>query len=113
MSALRTSLDVALARAPAHPIPPMTDPMGQYWDQPSRFEIEIDETHAMMTRETFDKLRNYSHSQPTGVYPGKMWKWHCPVHCNEPRAWLKWFGESFIKDGREFCSSGARQILIV
>lgn len=34
-------------------IPPITDPMGRYWDQPSRDEIIVDDTHAVMTVKTF------------------------------------------------------------
>ena len=57
-----------------HPIPPMTDPQGKYWDQPPRFDILMDDKHALMTQATFGKLQDYSSSIPTGAYPGKMWK---------------------------------------
>lgn len=55
-------------------IPPMVDPLGQYWRQPKPSEIEIDDTHALMEKGAFDKLPEYSHSTPSGVYIGKMWK---------------------------------------
>ncbi len=57
-----------------HPIPPMLDPLGAYWLQPKREEIQIDLKHALMGRSAFAKLSEYSCSQPSGVYPGKMWK---------------------------------------
>jgi hypothetical protein len=57
-----------------HPIPPITDPMGKYWNQPNRFEIEIDDKSALMSQKTFSQIPDYTHSQPTGVYPGKMWR---------------------------------------
>lgn len=117
--ALLTSVQLVMSRTPAHVIPPITDPMGKHWEQPDRFEIEIDDTHALMSRETFENLHNYAHSQPSGVYPGKMWKWHCPgngVLCRCPKngpAYLKWFGETYTEKGVEYCRGGSREILIV
>lgn len=55
-------------------IPRITDPLGRYWDQPPLEEIELDETHALMTPYTFRALADYSNSRPTGAYPGKMWR---------------------------------------
>lgn len=55
-------------------IPPMTDPLSKYWGQPSAKDILIDETTAIMTEKTFRELKDYSASNPTGVYEGKMWK---------------------------------------
>lgn len=57
-----------------HPVPPMLDPMGKYWEQPARAHILVDNTHAIMSRETFDGLKEYSRTKPTGAYPGKMWR---------------------------------------
>lgn len=118
MSALLTSAEKVMQRVLAHPIPPITDPMGQHWDQPSRFDIEIDETHALMSQATFDALPNYTHSQPTGVYSGKMWKWHCEggnrmCRCQPGQpAYLRWFGSEFEKNGQKFVSNHSRIILI-
>jgi len=64
----------AAHRAANHAIPEMTDPMGRYWDQPDRSLIEVDDTHALMSLRTFRELKEYSASNPSGVYPGKMWK---------------------------------------
>lgn len=45
------------------------------WEAPDRSEIlAIDKDCVLMKQETFDRLLDYTHSQPTGLYPGKMWK---------------------------------------
>jgi hypothetical protein len=69
-------------------IPPITDPMGAHWKQPHRRYIELDETHALMSEQTFKGLMEYSSTFPSGTYEGKMWKaqrgdkwflaWYCP-----------------------------------
>lgn len=97
-----------------HPIPAMTDPMGQNWSQPNRFDIEVDGTHALMSDAAFRRLPEYSGTIPTGVYPGKMWRRHdgvydprCPV---EKRRWLLcWYGED--NGGR--CAIEFREVLLV
>lgn len=55
-------------------IPPITDPLGQSWKQPHRRSIELDDTHALMSEQTFKALKEYSTTIPTGRYDGKMWK---------------------------------------
>lgn len=55
-------------------IPPITDPMGKYWDQPPVSDILVDDTHALMTFLTWKRLAEYSSTLPTGTYTGKMWK---------------------------------------
>jgi hypothetical protein len=118
MPELLTASEIVMRRTPSHAIPPITDPMGQYWEQPNRFDIEVDATHALMSQVTFDALKNYAHSQPTGVYPGKMWKWHCnggntwcPCGPGRP-AMLMWFGPEFEEKGHKFCSNHSRIIVI-
>lgn len=71
-------------------IPPMTDPLGRYWKQPSDIrEAPIDDTHVLLRPDQFDELHEYSTSIPTGVYPGKCWKRH------ERGGWmLAWYGEA-------------------
>ena len=85
-------------------IPPITDPLGRYWKQPSKDDIAIDETHAMMTRATFDKLHSYNTSTPSGVYPGKMWKAY-----RFGKWWLRWFGDS----GPDMCTNNHREIELI
>ena len=55
-------------------IPPITDPLGKHWQQPHRRFIELDDTHALMSEQTFKGLKEYSTSIPTGRYESKMWK---------------------------------------
>jgi hypothetical protein len=77
MSELRTAVEVALDKLEARePIPKMTHPLSKHWEQPDRREIEIDATHAMMSQKAFEALHEYSCSQPSGVYEGKMWRRH-------------------------------------
>lgn len=113
-----SALDVAMNRAElAQPIPRITDPMGSAWEQPDRSEIQIDDTHAVMSRRTFNKLKEYSASFPTGVYEGKMWKRHDGGFDRQFRAnggkpiWkLVWFGRS-NKPG--YVSNNFRTILLI
>jgi hypothetical protein len=86
-------------------IPPITDPLGKGWRQPSLDAVLIDDSHALMDQNAFDGLYEYSASVPTCVYPGKMWK------CKQAGIWwLRWFGES---DDPSMCSNHHRRILIV
>lgn len=55
-------------------IPKITDKCGMSWKQPHRRYIEIDEEYALMTKQTFEGLREYSVTIPSGKYEGKMWK---------------------------------------
>lgn len=54
-------------------IPPITDPLGKHWQQPHRRFIELDDTHALMSEQTFKGLKEYSTSIPTGRYEGLVW----------------------------------------
>lgn len=97
-------------------IPKITDPLGKHWNQPSADEILIDDTHAVMSADTFRQLAEYSCSVPSGVYPGKMWRADNAAYHPEKvkaglhRHWLKWFGES-EKPG--FVSNHSRAILLL
>lgn len=105
MTALEQKWAAAEAADP-NVIPAMTDPMGRYWEQPDRSEILIDAEVALMERSTFERLHDYSHSQPTGVYPGKMWR------AGSGDKWfLRWFG--FSEKGPAWCSNNARRIVIL
>jgi len=106
MAELKTAVEAAMARSEkSHLIPPMTHPLSQYWEQPNRFDIEVDETHALMGQTTFNLLHDYSNSQPTGAYEGKMWRafYRLDGWC------LLWFGPS---DKPDMVSVNARKILI-
>lgn len=90
-------------------IPPITDPLGKYWDQPSAERILLDDTHALMETETFKALAEYSASIPSGVYDGKMWK-RRNGGGERPEWLLVWFGPS-TKPAT--CSINSRKILLV
>lgn len=86
-------------------IPKMTHQLSRYWDQPNPDNFLIDDTHVVMSERDFKWLRDYSSSQPSGVYDGKMWKsqWN--------GVWdLRWFGPS---DRPGFCSTFFREIIVV
>lgn len=93
-------------------IPPMTHPLGRHWRQPAASRILIDDTHALMDRETLDALLEYSGTLPTGVYPGKMWKRNGAPRCTDtpPRWSLCWYGES---DKSDHCSVNFREVLLL
>ena len=93
-------------------IPLMTDPMGQHWDQPALSEITIDDKTATMSRETFCKLKNYSTTIPSGVYPGKMWKAEICFENSCDDYWeLRWFG--IVPNDPKVCSRNSRKIMVV
>ena len=87
-------------------IPKITDPLGKSWIQPNPDDIQIDKTHALMTKQDFNKLANYSGSQPTGAYVGKMWK----SEGRDGTWYLKWFS---MHEDPNMCSGNVRDILIV
>jgi hypothetical protein len=94
-------------------IPPITDPLGKHWTQPSTESMVIDDTHAIMPDSVFKALCEYSGSLPSGVYPGKMWKRNDGVfdlRCKpEDRKWLLvWYG---ITTDLTKCSVNHREIL--
>lgn len=92
-----------------HEIPPITEPLGKYWDQPDRSQILVDSSHALMTHETLHSLADYSGSVPTGVYHGKMWRRRERYDCDD---WfLAWYGHS--EKGQDFCSLNFRRVLLV
>lgn len=86
-------------------IPVMTHPLSSGWSQPDRKTILIDDTHAVMEREIFKELLEYSYSLPTGVYPGKIFKGRRNEIWN-----LIWFGE--CKNITK-CSIHNREIILV
>jgi hypothetical protein len=114
---MKTAYEVALEKLEAaESIPRMTDPLGKYWEQPDRSEIVIDDTHALMSLATFEKLMEYSGSQPTGAYEGKMWRrndgscdWEFMAQGGKPTWYLCWYGRS---DKPEYVSNNRRKIIL-
>lgn len=69
-------------------IPPITDPLGSCWVQPSTEHWLIDDKSVIMTQRDFDKLAEYSCTNPTALYAGKCWK----RHYERPRQGIdKWY----------------------
>lgn len=90
-----------------HIIPEMTDPLSKYWSQPDRLNILVDNEHAIMSEEIFEQLKDYTRSQPSGVYPGKMWRIEILKVWN-----LCWFGELYTEGKHKYVSNHYRIILI-
>jgi hypothetical protein len=96
-------------------IPKMTHPLSSAWDQPDHSTFLFDDTHVLMSKKAFDELKEYSCSQPTGVYDGKMWKTNEFAYRKSPdgrkESWLlKWYGPC---DNSEMCRTYYREILLV
>lgn len=114
---MKTAYEVAVDKMELlEPIPRITDPLGRHWDQPNRSDIILDETHALMSRKTFALLAEYSASNPTGVYEGKMWKRHDGAFDHRFLArggrpvWLLcWYGRSELP---EHVSNNSRIIIL-
>mgnify|MGYP000010999704 FL=1 len=86
-------------------IPKITDKRGMSWNQPHRRYIEIDEEYALMTKQTFKGLREYSLTIPSGKYEGKMCK------ANRGGTWyLYWYDHD---DNPEMIKIERREILLL
>lgn len=93
-------------------IPEMTDPLGRHWHQPADIRsAPMDDTHVMLTQREVDELPEYSASMPSGVYPGKCWKW-----CQHPKfgdaMYLMWYGD-FCDESRREVFNCKRRILVI
>jgi hypothetical protein len=116
---MKTAAEIAMERAEGlEAIPRMTHEYGRYWEQPKRSEITITDETATMTRTAFNKLHEYSGSNPTGAYEGKMWKRHdggfdraFQARGGKPEWLLCWYGVSLIGPG--YVSNNRRKIEIV
>lgn len=86
-------------------IPPITDPRGKHWNQPHRRYIEMDNTHALMSEQTFRGLHDYSNSMPTEAHEGKMWRSKI-----QNRWFLCWFDAD---DGHRCLVVKSRKILVI
>lgn len=91
---------------PACPVPPMTHPWGKSWLQPDPSTFEFDDKHVLMRQEDFDRLLDYSKSQPSGAYEGKMWRSYYP----KEGWWLHWFEAS---EDPKMCRRNGRMIIVL
>lgn len=111
------------ARVAVHVIPPMTDPLGKHFRQPRREAILVGQDSAFMSHATFAALSDYSTTNPSGVYPGKMWKGERfkavdsvqdgrPVrHMVRSGVWeLRWYG--IVPGNDQVCSNNRRVIVL-
>lgn len=89
-------------------IPEMTNPLGRYWDQPDRSKIIIDDKYAIMTEQTMNELKEYSTTNPSGVYEGKMWRSKF-VENGKTIHYLHWYSNS---EKPNYCKHNVRNILI-
>jgi len=88
-------------------IPECTHPLSKHWDQPKNTDIEVDDLYALMSQQSFEELKEYSCTIPTGVYAGKMWKAHNRLNGNW---YLRWYEDTKIDDG--MCLVKSKVILI-
>lgn len=89
-----------------HLIPRMIHPTSSYWGQPSREDVLVDDTHALMSARTLEELSEYSVTIPTGTYDGKMWK------ADKGGTWfLCWYFDEGFVPGR--IRIGSRPIILV
>lgn len=93
-------------------IPPITDPMGKHWKQPSTDNILIDDAVALMDERTLKALPEYSATIPTGAYEGKMWKANKRFfHRDEQPIWvLCWYGPH---EDKTKVSINVREVIVI
>lgn len=91
-------------------IPPMTHPYGAHWTQPDPKNIVLDNDYAMMRKKDFDRLPDYTRSEPTGKYNGKMWKGQFQVS-GQMKWFLCWCHDENDLSGEIYISY--REILVV
>ena len=92
-------------------VPPMTHPLSTHWEQPNPASMRITEESAMMDLETFEALSDYSCSQPSGVYEGKMWRSAANYSKQEDtdKWYLRWYD---VSTDTNKCSTEQREIVI-
>lgn len=91
-------------------IPPMTHPWGQVWKQPDTRNLVLDDKSVVMCKRDFDMLSDYTCSEPTGKYNGKMWKAQYGPR-NAPKWYLCWCHDENTVSQEIYISY--REILII
>ncbi len=92
--------------------------------QPHPAHVLTNATHAVLRQADFDGLSDYSATNPTGVYPGKMWKRHDGIYDAEFRAsggqpeWLLcWYGHcsgnTCVQPCDKHCSVNSRKLIVI
>ncbi len=80
---------------PLNDIPPITNLLGRHWRQCDLSDIVVTPDAAFIPESAIRQLSDYSHSMPSGVYPGKMWR--ATFKLDGP--WLLWYG-ALSEDGQ-------------
>lgn len=95
----------------------------KFWSraQPPISAILVDDMHALMTLDTFKQLAEYSITNPSGAYPGRMWRRYDGVGDmdfrragGQPEWLLGWYGFCRKPEcpGCENVSTNFRKIII-
>ncbi len=92
-------------------IPPITEPLGKYWEQPKPANFSLTLAYAWMDTADFKRLAEYSASLPSGTYSGKMWKSKGVRRTSQivfykgkeyvktvPEWYLCWYGEEYTDE---------------
>lgn len=111
---IELACDKPRGRLAVHVVPPIPSEWGSSWIQPKLTQILIGDKQAFMSRASFQKLREYSTTTPSGVYPGKMWR--CNLYDDARATWtdvwqLRWFG--VVPGNPKVCSNHTRVIVIL
>ncbi len=94
------------------PIPPITDPLGSCWSQPKTDGWLLDENSVIMPMCDFEKLAEYSCTNPTALYAGKCWKRHVERPRKGIDKWYLCFCTDVPNDPR-YIDINTREILII
>lgn len=87
-------------------IPVMDDPLSKYWNQPAGLrEAPMDDEGVWLTWFQVQTLAEYSHTNPSGVYPGKCWK-----RIRGDQTLLCWYG---IAEDPKMCTNNSRNVYMV
>lgn len=97
---------------PTNIIPPITDPLGRGWDQPSTDNWLIDDESVIMSNRDFEKLHEYSCTNPTALYAGKCWRRHVEISKRGIDKWYLCFVTDVLNEPR-YVDINTREILIM
>jgi len=87
-------------------IPPITHELGKHWEQPNLDGILISDNFALFKNQSdIKKLSEYSTSNPSGVYEGKMW---LAIDTSKVLL-LSWYG---VGEQPNVCTINRRQIIL-
>ena len=93
-------------------IPPITAELGRCWVQPDTSGWLIDEDSVIMPKCDFDRLAEYSCTNPTALYAGKCWKRHVEIPRRNVDVWYLCFCTD-VPDEPQFIDINTREILIM